>query len=396
MTDSIEIPQLKSTVMGSICPPGSKSLTNRALITAALADGQSHLSGVLESQDTQVMRESLKRLEFPLSDSADNSTIEITGFGGDIRSAAAELWLENSGTSIRFLTALCSLGHGQFQLDGNQRMRERPIEPLVETLNQLGADVRCIEKNGCPPIEIHAKGLNGGKATVAGNISSQYLSALLMIAPCAKETLTLELSSELVSRPYIDMTLAVMKSFGVIVDQSNNNQFIIKPQKYQAVNYVIEPDASAASYFFALAAITGGEITVENLTRNSLQGGCLLLWMLLSKWVAMSPKMKIPLTVKGAPLKGIDIDMNAISDTAQTLAVVAAYAEGPTRIHNIAHVRHKETDRISAVVTELKRAGLKAEEFEDGMTIHPGKVKPASIKTYDDHRIGNEFCNFWD
>ncbi len=191
MSDFIEIPVVSGPVNGSICPPGSKSLTNRALIIAALADGNSCLSGVLDSQDTQVMMESLKRLNFPLSFSADESKIEISGCGGAINCHKADLELENSGTSIRFLTALCALGEGKYFLDGNQRMRERPIAPLVETLNQLGAKVLSQNNNGCPPLTVQGSGLSGGKATVAGNISSQYLSAILMIAPCAKEKVTL-------------------------------------------------------------------------------------------------------------------------------------------------------------------------------------------------------------
>jgi 3-phosphoshikimate 1-carboxyvinyltransferase len=391
MSDSIEIPVISGPVQGSICPPGSKSLTNRALIIAALAEGKSCLSGVLDSQDTQVMMESLKRLNFPLSFSEEDSKIEITGYGGAINSQQADLELENSGTSIRFLTALCALGEGEYSLDGNQRMRERPIAPLVETLNQLGTNVLSQNNNGYPPLTVQGSGLSGGKATVAGNISSQYLSALLMVSPCAKDKITLELSSELVSQPYIDMTLSVMGSFGVHVDTLTENQFQITPQKYKAVDYTIEPDASAASYFYALAAITGEEVTVENLTRKSLQGDVLFVDALEEMGCEVIEN-KNSITVKGKPLKGIDIDMNAISDTAQTLAVVAAYADGPTRIHNIAHVRHKETDRINAVATELKRAGLNVDEFDDGMTIHPGTIQPASIKTYDDHRMAMSFA----
>lgn len=391
MNDKIEIPVIPGPVTGSICPPGSKSLTNRALIVAALAEGKSTLTGVLESQDTLVMRDSLTKLGFQLNYSSKDVTIEIVGQGGRIQNSEAELWLENSGTSIRFLTAFCALGDGAFHLDGNQRMRERPISPLVDALNQLGVSVSCTENNDCPPLTVHGSGLKGGRAKVAGNISSQYLSALLMVAPCAQSELILELNSELVSKPYIEMTLAVMSAFGVSVDTSKENQFRIEPQTYQPQSYAIEPDASAASYFFGLAAVTGGEVTVENLTRKSLQGDIHFVGA-LEKMGCLVTEHENSITVKGADLKGIDIDMNAISDTAQTLAVVAAYAEGPTRIHNIAHVRHKETDRITAVANELRKAGIQVDEFEDGLTIHPGPVQPASIKTYDDHRMAMSFA----
>ena len=391
MNDKIEIPVIPGPVTGSICPPGSKSLTNRALIVAALAYGKSTLTGVLESQDTLVMMDSLKKLGFQLEYSPKDATIDIVGQRGTSAPQEANLWLENSGTSIRFLTAFCAQRDGTFHLDGNKRMRERPISPLVDALTQFGIRINYDGEEGFPPLTVHGSRLQKGCAKVAGDISSQYLSALLMIAPCASGEVILELNSELVSKPYIDMTLEVMSAFGVSVDSSREKQFRIQVQPYRPQNYAIEPDASAASYFFGLAAVTKGEVTVENLTRKSLQGDIHFVDALEQMGCEITEK-KNSITVKGGDLKGIDIDMNAISDTAQTLAVVAAYAEGPTRIHNIAHVRHKETDRISAVANELRKAGLNVEEFDDGLTIHPGLVQPASIKTYDDHRMAMSFA----
>ncbi|MBI5757599.1 MAG: 3-phosphoshikimate 1-carboxyvinyltransferase [Planctomycetales bacterium] len=390
MSNTIEITPVTKPVSGTIRPPGSKSLTNRALIVAALADGRSRLTGVLDSQDTRVMIDSLQRLGLDVRHDVESSVVVMQGQGGLIPSRSAELWLENSGTSIRFLTAFCALGSGRYRLDGNARMRERPIGELVSALRQLGADVTCELGTNCPPVVIQAAGLTGGVARVKGNISSQYLSGLLMAAPAAKGSVEIVLEGNLVSEPYIDMTLGVMAQFNVQVESDLGGRYVCHPQPYRAANYDIEPDASAASYFFAAAAITGGKVAVAGLTRHSLQGdmqfvdalekmGCRVLFQSGS------------VTVTGGPLKGIDIDMGAISDTAQTLAAVAPFADGPTRIRNVAHIRHKETDRITALVTELRRLGITVDEHDDGLTIHPGAPQPATIQTYDDHRMAMSF-----
>ena len=377
-------------VSGSIRPPGSKSLTNRALIVAALASGTSRLTGVLDSQDTRVMVESLRRLGLALDQDVPAGTITIQGCAGRPPATSAELWLENSGTSIRFLTAVCALGQGRFRLDGNARMRERPIQDLVDGLRQLGVAMACEAGTGCPPVVVNGTGLAGGTATVASGTSSQFLSGLLMAAPCAQGPIRLEIGGTLVSEPYVAMTVAVMRAFGVTAERVSGG-YQIAPATYRSADYDIEPDASAASYFFGLAAVTGGSVTVEGLTRTALQGdvgfvdalaamGCLVEWGTNS------------ITVHGRPLRGIDIDMNAISDTAQTLACVAPFAVGPTRIRRVAHMRHKETDRVAAVATELRKAGQTVEEHEDGLTIHPAPLRPAVIDTYDDHRMAMSFA----
>ena len=386
------ITPVSGPVSGSIRPPGSKSITNRALIIAALADGVSTLTGVLDSQDTQVMLDSLNRLGIAVDQVPSSGTCRIEGSGGRISCPAAELWLENSGTSIRFLTSLCTLGDGRYRLDGIERMRQRPIGDLVDALNALKANVRCEDEGtGCPPVTVQGRGLPGGLANVRGSISSQFLTSLLMSAPAAKTTVELNVDGELVSKPYITMTLEMMKSFGVEVSHPDDlSSFSIAPQTYKACRYDIEPDASAASYFMGVAAVTGGEITIEGLNKNALQGdvhfatalqqmGCNI------KWNSDS------VTVTGGDLHGVDIDMNAISDTAQTLSTVAVFADSPTTIRSVGHMRHKETDRISAVVTELQRAGIRAEEFDDGLTIFPGPPQPADIQTYDDHRMAMSF-----
>tara|TARA_R110002072_G_scaffold271038_2_gene430984 strand:- start:111413 stop:112696 length:1284 start_codon:yes stop_codon:yes gene_type:complete len=391
MDDAYLVRPVTEPVRGSIRPPGSKSLTNRALITAALASGTTKLSGVLASDDTRVMVESLNRLGVSVTHDVDNCTMEVTGCGGKPPADKAELWLENSGTSIRFLTAFCSLGHGKYRLDGNERMRERPISHLVESLTKFGVDVECELGTDCPPVRMTAKGLTGGQTSIAGNVSSQYLSALLMAAPCASTPVDIEVTGELVSKPYIDMTMGVMAQFGATVLCPDSQRFAISPQQYKATNYDIEPDASAASYFFAIAAITGGEVTVEGLSSYALQGDVHFVEALEQ----MGCKVHYnddSITVKGDRLTGVDIDMNAISDTAQTLAVVALFADGPTRIRNVGHMRHKETDRVAAVVNEIRRMGVTAEEFDDGLTITPGPIQPATIETYDDHRMAMSFA----
>ena len=388
-TDAYEVQPVTGPVSGSVRPPGSKSLTNRALVVAALARGESRLTNVLDSQDTRVMLESCRRLGVAVEHDPARSTVKVPGCGGRFPASRADLWLENSGTSIRFLTAACTLGEGHFKLDGNARMRQRPILDLVQALQGLGADVRCATESGCPPVEVVAHGLPGGQTSVAANISSQYLSALLMAAPCAKSDVKLQITGGLVSEPYIDMTLGVMKRFEAKVTREAAS-LAIQPSGYRGTDYVIEPDASAASYFFAAAAITGGTVTVLGLGRDSLQGDLNFVHALAQMGcdVLIGEDRTI---VHGEALHGIDIDMNGISDTAQTLAAVAVFAKGPTTIRNIAHVRHKETDRIAAVVTELKRLGLQADEHRDGLTIHPGQPRPAMIETYDDHRMAMSF-----
>ena len=394
---SIAIEPLDRPIRATVRPPGSKSITNRALIVAALADGSSRLTGALDSQDTRVMIESLRRLGLRPAHDPASQTIEIDGCAGRPPAESAELWLENSGTSIRFLTAAACLGQGSRRLDGNARMRQRPIAALSDALNALGAAVQCEGVGGCPPVVVRAVGLRGGRAAIAADLSSQFLSAVLMAAPCAKTPVELALQGPVVSEPYVAMTVRVMKEFGVEVDSLPAGGYRVVPQTYRGRTFAVEPDASAASYFFAAAAITGGEVTVEGLSRDSLQGDVRFVDVLEQmgctvRWSGSS------ITVRGGiPLRGVSVDMGDISDTAQTLAAVAVFADGPTRIRNIAHVRHKETDRIRAVVTELNRLEIDAEEHDDGLTINPKSarsphVRPALIETYDDHRKAMSFA----
>ncbi|MCC7473794.1 MAG: 3-phosphoshikimate 1-carboxyvinyltransferase [Pirellulales bacterium] len=393
MSDLLPINPVAKPVCGRIRPPGSKSITNRALVCAALAEGDSTLTGALDSEDTRVMIEGLGRLGIAVESREEGRTLVVRGAGGQVPALEADLFCANSGTTIRFLTALATLGHGSFRLDGVARMRERPVADLLDTLNQLGARATSELGSGCPPIVIHANGLAGGTATVGGDISSQFLSAVLMAAPAARTSVELAVRGTLVSVPYVMMTLEVMRAFGVRVEvDSTRSKFVVAaPQTYSPHPYAIEPDASAASYFWAAAAVTGGEVTVEGLSANSLQGDVAFVEC-LERMGCEVRRESDAMTVVGGPLTGIEVDMNAISDTVQTLAVVALFAAGPTTIRNVGHIRHKETDRLAAVASELRKLGGEVEEWPDGLRIAPGRPRGATIETYNDHRMAMSFA----
>jgi 3-phosphoshikimate 1-carboxyvinyltransferase len=380
-------------IRGRIRPPGSKSITNRALVCAALAEGTSTLIGALDSEDTRVMIESLGRLGIRIESRDDGRTLIVHGCGGRIPVSSADLFVGNSGTTIRFLTALCALGHGTYRLDGIERMRQRPIGDLLAALNQLGADCRGELRDGFPPVSVRASGLQcpDEGTSVRGDISSQFLTALLLAAPEAESDVEIFVEGELVSKPYVAMTLRIMQDFGVVVDTLHGDYFHIENwQHYRGQRYVIEPDASAASYFWAAAAITGGEVTVEGLSKGSLQGDVQFVECLaqMGCQITNSPDS---ITVSGRVERGIEIDMNAISDTVQTLAAVALFADGSTTIRGVGHIRHKETDRISDLARELRKFGAVVDEFADGLRITPpadlSQFRGATIETYNDHRM---------
>lgn len=386
MPDSLEVP-LSGPVDGVIRPPGSKSLTNRALVIAALAEGKSILRGALASEDTEVMIESLRRLGIDIVHDEADHCLTVVGCGGKFPKSDAELFIANSGTSMRFLTAMLSIGQGRYRLDGIPRMRERPIGDLIIALEKLGADIKSDSNNGCPPVVVLATGLKGGTAKIAGNISSQYLSGLLMAAPYARSSVALAVVGELVSRPYVRMTTEIMRSFGIEVEEIEEKQFRIPaPTVYRACDYKIEPDASAASYFWAAAAITGGRMTVEGLSRNSLQGD-VGFCECLRKMGCEVEYRDDSIAIVGGQLRGVTVDMADISDTVQTLAAVALFAEGSTTVTGVAHNRHKETDRISDLARELRKLGAEVTELPDGLTITPGPLGPANVDTYNDHRM---------
>lgn len=385
--DQLEVQPIPGPLNSTVRPPGSKSLTNRALACAALADGRSVLTGALDSEDTRVMIDALQRLGIGVAANGSRTTLTVDGCGGRIPATKAELYVANSGTTVRFVTALVALGNGEFVLDGTPRMRERPIQDLLDSLKQLGVRAESVNGTGCPPVLLHATGLSGGKVSVRGDVSSQFLSGLLLASPYARSPLTIDITGALVSQPYVLMTLAVMKSFGLDVMAGDMSRFQIQaPQMYRATNYAIEPDASAASYFWAAAAIVGGRVTVAGLNRASLQGD-VAFCDCLAKMGCMVEYGPQSTTVVGGKLHGVDVDMNAISDTVQTLSAVALFAEGPTTIRGVGHIRHKETDRIGNLAIELRKLGATVEEHEDGLTVIPGTLRPATIDTYHDHRM---------
>jgi len=394
MPDSLEIQPTSRPICATMRPPGSKSITNRALVCAALAEGISTLRGALDSEDTQVMIRGLQQLGIAIEVKDQGETLVVQGCQGFPPATKAEVFARNSGTTIRFLTALATLGCGTFRLDGIARMRERPIGDLAAALRQLGAQVACEGPGDCPPVAIQANRLPGGEATLGGNLSSQFLSGLLMAAPCAQKAVTVRVAGTLVSVPYVRMTLAVMESFGVASRAASDFSEISVAgnSSYVACEYAIEPDASAASYFWAAAAVTGGEVTVTGLSKNSLQGDVAFVDCLAKMGCEVRCESD-RITVSGTkPLRGIEVDMNAISDTVQTLAVVALFAKGPTKIRNVSHIRHKETDRISALATELRKLGATVIETDTGLEIDPGQARAAEIETYHDHRMAMSFA----
>ncbi|MCB2180330.1 3-phosphoshikimate 1-carboxyvinyltransferase [bacterium] len=376
--------------------PGSKSLTNRALMIAALAEGTTTLSNALFSDDSKYFARALQALGFAITLNEEKRQMTIQGLGGRIPAQSADLFIGNAGTAARFLTAFLTLGTGQFSIDGDSRMRERPIGHLVDALNLLGAQITPInpaQTPVCPPLQITAAGLPGGTTHIAGNISSQYLSALLMTAPYARNPVVIETSTELNSKPYVDMTLAIMAEFGIEVVRREYQRFEISPAVYQNhSDFPIESDASAASYFFAIPAICGGTVRVDNIQRQSKQGDLRFLDV-LSKIGCTINETNGAIEVKGTgEVSGLDLDMSDIPDTAQTLAAIAPFASSPTRIRGIASARLKETDRIAATCCELRKIGVSVEEHPDGMTIFPcNELTPAKIYTYNDHRMAMAF-----
>ena len=393
-----DIHPILTTVQAKVSVPGSKSITNRALLIAALANGKTNIQNALFSDDSRYFAGALEELGFVLEMDESASTISVCGLGGTIPKGKANLFIGNAGTAARFLSAFLCIGNGFYTLDGEPRMRERPIGDLVDSLAGLGVQIsgtRNIETEQiCPPVQINANGLAGGVTQVAGQTSSQYLSALMMVAPYATGPFTIEVIGELNSKPYVDMTEKVMEDFGLCIARDGYHSFSVKPGSYTANPlYVVESDASAASYFFALPAVTGGSITVQNISRASIQGDINFLDVLAKMGLQIEQKQnEITVHNFGGELRGVEVDMSHIPDTAQTLAAIAPFATSPTTIRGIASARVKETDRVSATCTELRKLGVQVQEFPDGMRIEPcNSLLPAQIETYKDHRMAMAF-----
>ena len=388
----IEIQPLRKPLDATIAVPGSKSYTNRALLVAAMARGVSTLTGALFSDDTRYMSASLRKLGVKIDADEKRTTFAVHGNGGEIPVSTAELYIGNSGTTSRSLTAYASLGHGKFVIDGDEPMRRgRPIADLLNALRQIGVSARTQLENGHLPVIIEADGLVGGKTRLDVSKSSQFLTALLLIAPYAKNGMEIEVVGKR-EMPYIDITLSVMEAFGTQVINEDYTYFRIEGgQQYQPRVYNIEPDASNASYFFAAAALTGGRVTIQHLHADSAQGDVQFV-RILEQMGCQTTVSDTGITVTGpSQLKGINVDMRTISDTALTLAAIAPFADSKVTIRNIEHTRWQETDRIHAMVTELRKLGVPVVEHQDGLEISPAPITPAAIDTYEDHRVAMAF-----
>jgi 3-phosphoshikimate 1-carboxyvinyltransferase len=392
MTDTMKtlhLPSFDNPARGTVSVPGSKSINNRALLLAALAQGTSTLTGALDSDDTRIFATCLKSLGFEVAHDRAAQTFTVTGCGGVLPDQGADLFVGNAGTAARFLLAMCALGTAPIRFDGVEAMRKRPMGDLISLLVHQGASVSYEGEHGFFPLTLTGNGLSGGALSLDPRKSSQQVSAALMVAPFAKADTILTLTGEIVSEPYIAMTIDMMADWGVSVERPEPHILkVARGQTYQAkANYAVEPDASSASYFFAAAAVTGGCVTVPNLSRSALQGDALFVDALAAMGAHVEDDAR-GLTVTGpAKLHGTTIDMNAISDTAPTLAAIAANASSLTLITGVEHMRWKETDRIKAMVTQLAAMGADVEERQDGMLIKPSKLRRAQVATYDDHRM---------
>ncbi|MFU8888479.1 MAG: 3-phosphoshikimate 1-carboxyvinyltransferase [Trueperaceae bacterium] len=377
--------------------PGSKSISNRALLVAALAGGRSRLEGALVAEDTTVMVAALRALGAVVGHPDDDPTvIEVDGVDGRWPRVGGDLDLALSGTSLRFLTAAVALGRGRYRLDGSARMRERPIGDLVSALRGLGVRVRAAGGDAFPPVEIDADGLPGGTTEVAGDRSSQFLSGLLIAAPYARAATTVRVTGELQSRPFVDLTLAVMRDFGVEVERVGYERFAVAPGRYRARPYRVEGDAMAAGYAWGAAAMAGGRVRVGNVGAGSRQGDRALLDLLARmgcevRWEAEASTLAAP---PDGRLRSGTFDLNDLPDQAQTLAVLALAADGPVEIVRVGNLRIKETDRLRALATELRKFGAEVDERADALRVVPPAAPPGrvEVETYGDHRMAMAFA----
>ncbi len=374
-----------------VAVPGSKSYTHRYLIASALSDGECRIGNALRSEDTLLTLQALRQMGVEIDD-ASSDQIVVAGSGGRLFPRSEEVFLGNSGTSMRLLTAVAALCQGKITLTGTDRMGERPIQDLIDALQQLGVRIRSVNQNGCPPVVIEAGTLRGGSVSINCRISSQYLSALLLIAPCTELGLNIAVSEGPVSKPYVDMTIDAMKKYGVSVQREEYERFeVAGRQPYRSGDYRVEADGSQAGYFWAAAAVCGTRIKVNGMTLNSCQGDVKFTELLQSIGCRFEPEPD-GIVVSGGRLKAVDVDMGDMPDLVPTLAVVAAFAEGTTTIRNVPHLRAKESDRLAAVANELVKMGVDARCRADELIVTGGKPRGTEIETYGDHRIAMSFA----
>jgi 3-phosphoshikimate 1-carboxyvinyltransferase len=371
--------------------PGSKSYTHRMLIAAALANGVSTLKNALVSEDTQFTIKALRQMGVEIE--VNRSEVRVEGKGGGLEACDAPIYLGNSGTSMRLLTGVAALGKGIYTLTGNDRMQKRPIKDLLDALQQMGIRARSLKNNGCPPVEVTAAAITAERVDINCRNSSQYLSALLLMAPGTPQGLQIRIvGGPPVSRPYVDLTVALMETFAIRLERQGYQKFKVPGgQLYRAGNYVVETDCSQAAYFWGAAAICGAEIMVAGIQPDSTQGDVRFVDLLQQMGCRVS-KTSDGIGVAGGDLHAIEADMDEMPDQVPTLAVVAAFAEGTTVIKNVAHLKLKESDRLSATVTELRKMGIDAACTADTLKITGGKPKGAIIDTYNDHRIAMSFA----
>jgi 3-phosphoshikimate 1-carboxyvinyltransferase len=388
--DELEIEPLDGPVDATVHVPGSKSVTNRALLIAALTDGASTIRNTLFSDDSYWLMHALVRLGFAVSANRKSGETSIIGQNSIIPKSDVEVFVGNAGTVARFLPPALALGEGPYVVDGAPRMRERPVGDLVDAMRLLGAGVGYAEEDGRFPLRVEGGGIRGGTARVRGKSSSQFVSGLLMAAPYAEEPVILEVEGR-EEWPYVGITVDVMRAFGVEVGVGDA-RYAVEPAVYRAREYEVEPDASAASYFMAAAAVTGGRVRIPGLGAGSPQGDLRFAEVLRE----MGCEVEVgedDVEVRGPDrMRGVEVDMNAFSDTMITLAAIAPFASTPTVIRNVEHTRHQETDRVSAVATELRRLGISVEEGRDLLRITPGTIRPTVVETYGDHRMAMAFA----
>jgi 3-phosphoshikimate 1-carboxyvinyltransferase len=384
-------PEIKiNETVSTVEVPGSKSLTQRALIAASLAQGKSWIRHALIADDTRHLMAGLKKLGAGIDPVAEG--FEVTGISGAIANNCDEIFLGNNGTALRFLTALVCLGRGGYVLTGEPRLCERPVGPLVAALQEMGVDIAC--QNNCPPVRIMANGLKGGRITLTDIESSQYVSALLLCGPYTAKGIELSLTGNIVSAPYIDLTVRVMNDFGAQVMQTGNRRYMVGTQHiYSGRNYYVEGDASSASYFFLAAALLKKTIRVMGVSRKSAQGDIHFLDILERIGCKVESGETYVQVSAGNPVSGdMTLDLGNMPDMVPTVGVWAAFRNGRTLLTNVAHLRIKESNRLAAMAAELNRIGVTASELPDGLMIEGGKVRPASVETYNDHRIAMSFA----
>lgn len=370
--------------------PGSKSYTHRLLVASALSDGPCLVRNMLKSEDTLLTLEALKQMGVTAEETKDG--LHVTGTGGVLAPSRSPVYLGNSGTSMRLLTGVSAMGTGTYTLTGTDRMHERPIQDLIDALAMMGVPVQSVESSGCPPVEIKGTRIKGGPVSVRCDTSSQFLSALLLIAPYTEQGLDISVSHGPVSKPYVDLTVDIMARLGVIVQRDGYTRFHVPGgQVYRHGTFTVEPDGSQAGYFWAAAALTGKRIKVNHITRDSRQGDVRFAEVLKEMGCRVEHEPD-GIAVTGAGLRAVDADMSDMPDIVPTLAVVAAFAEGTTTIRNVAHLRDKESDRLGSVAAELKRMGIRAEADDNGLTVQGGQPRGAVIRTYDDHRMAMSFA----